>query len=400
MRNTPKSYRIKNAVAEIYEEKGLNRLRFGSDDKLPNKLINIVDASGTGRLCIGRRRDFIFGKGFANKDIAKARINKIQIANNLLKEVSVYASYFEGFYLNIKYDLSGKPISIYHLKVEKIRRMEDGRFRYNERMGERLYKMSEDIYYHPFNPNLNPVERNARIKEEIGKYGQQLGDILLIHNYGAGYLKENYPIPDYYSAIEDIESDAAIAKLEKRNIKKGWRANVVIETVGEMDTSNKDENGLTEQDRFDKGINDFCGEEGASVLHIPSKSATARARVYPFNLNEILDATDKATTRLANKVCRNTGVPPVLIGLTTPGQLGNTKEVINHIKLFNLFVTKMQMMIEEALATVWPEIDWTIEQLNLIDELPDWLIEVMSIEEKRILGKNLIPNTEGGNNAN
>jgi len=189
---SPKTYKIKNAVAEIYEEKGLNRLRFGTDDKLPNKLINTVDASGTGRLCIGRRRDFIFGKGFANKDIAKAFINKIQIANQILKEIAVYASYFEGFYLNIKYDLSGKPYSVYHIKVEKIRRMEDGRFRYNERMGERLYKQSEDIYYHPFNPNLSPVERNKRIQAEIKAHGQQLGDILLIHNYGAGYLKENY----------------------------------------------------------------------------------------------------------------------------------------------------------------------------------------------------------------
>ena len=397
--SVPKNYKVKNAVAEIFEQNGLNRFKFGTDDKLPNKLINIVDASGTGKSCIGRRRDFIFGKGFLNKDISKAKINVNQNANNILQELSVYSSYFEGFYLNVKFDLQGKPISVYHIKVEKIRKMQDGRFRFNEKMGERLYKQNEDIYYHPFNPNLSPVERNKRIQSEIKEYGQQLGDILLIHNYGAGFLKENYPVPDYYAGIEDIESDAAIAKLERRNVKKGWRANVVIETIGEMDNSNKDEDGLSEQGRFDKSINDFCGEEAASVLHIPSKSATARARVYPFNVSEILDATDKATSRLAYKVCRNTGVPPVLIGLTTPGQLGNTKEIVNHIKLFNLFVLKMQMMITDALTKIWPQIDWTIEQLNVIEELPDWMIEAMTTEEKRMLNP-LIVNSKGADNAN
>lgn len=383
---SPKTYKIKNAVAEIFEQTGLDRLKFGPTDRLPNQLIAIVDNSGTGKTCIARRRDFIFGKGFSDKSISKAKINKKQTANSLLQELSTYASYFEGFYLNIKYDLNGKPISVRHIKVEKIRKMIDGRFRFNQHMGEKLYKQNEDVYYFPFNPDLDPVERNKRIMQDIKEYGQQLGDILLCHNYGAGYLKEFYPVPDYYAGLDDIESDASLSILEKRNIKKGWRANVIIETIGEMDTSNKDEDGLSEQDRFDKGIKAFCGEDGASVLHLPSKSATGRARVTPFNVAEILDATDKATDRVAKKVCRVMSVPPVLVGISTPGQLGNTNEIINHIKLFNLFVSRMQSQISETLSLIFPEIDWTIEQLKVIDELPQWLIDSMTLEEKRVLG--------------
>lgn len=389
---------IKNALADITEDTGLRRYKIGSDDKLPNKLINYVDASGTAKACIDRRKNFIYGKGFVNEDIGKALINKRQTANKLLKEIAVYASYFEGFFLNIIYDIDGNRVSVYHIKAEKFRPMEDGRWRFNERMGEKLYKQSEDIYYHPYEPDLSIPERRNRIANDIKNYGKQLGDILMVNTPGAGFLKDVYPIPGYYAGLEDIESDASLQTLEKRNIKKGWRANVVVETIGDLDDINKDENGKTEQDYFDENLKKFTGEEGSSVLHLTSKTAVARARVYPFNLAEILDATDKATSRLAYKVCRHTSVPPILVGLATANQLGNTTEVINYIKLFNLFVSDMKTMIEEALESIFPQIDWKISDLSVIDELPEWLIEVLTPEEKRLLGGYTA--LEGGEDAN
>lgn len=389
---------VKNALADITEDTGLRRYKIGSDDKLPNKIINYVDASGTAKSCIDKRKAFIYGKGFVDENVGKALINKRQTSNKLLKEIAVYAAYLEGFFLNTIYDLEGNVISVYHLKAEKFRPMEDGRWRFNERMGEKLYKQSEDIYYHPFEPDLSIPERRRRISNDIKTYGKQLGDIYMVNTPGAGFLKDIYPIPGYYAGIEDIESDASLQTLEKRNIKKGWRANVVIETIGDLDDKNKDESGKTEQDYFDENVKKFTGEEGSSVLHLTSKTAVARARVYPFNLADILDATDKATTRLAYKVCRHTSVPPILVGLATANQLGNTTEVINYIKLFNLFVSDMKSMIEEAFTMIFPEIDWKISELSVIDELPDWLIDSLSEEEKRLLGG--YGPKKGGSDAN
>lgn len=393
-----KNYIVKNEVPDFYQETGMKRYKIGADDKLPNKLIRYVDASGTAKSCMGRRRDFIFAKGFIDENIGSAMINVKQTANSLLKEVSVYTSYFEGFFFNIIFNLDGKALSVYHIKAEKLRPMEDGRWRFNERMGEALYKQSEDIYFYTYDPNLSPELRRARIREEVKLYGRQLGDIMMVNTPAAGFLREIYPIPDYYAGIEDIQSDAALQKLENRNIKKGWRANVIIETIGELDDKTKDSDGKTEQDYFDESIRSFTGEEGSSVLHLTSKNQVARARVYPFNLADILDATDKATNRLAYKVCRHTSVPPVLVGLTTPGQLGNTNEIVNHIKLFNLFVSNMKSLIENSLMMIFPEIDWKISTLSVIEELPTWLVAKLTPEEIRILG-GYPPKAEGGNNA-
>lgn len=391
-----KSYKVKNAVPEFFENTGLQRYKIGTDDKLPNKLIKIVDASGTAKSCIDKRRDFVFANGFVDQNVGKALINKRQTANKLLKEISVYTSYFEGFFLNILFDLNGLAVSVYHIKAEKLRPMQNGQWRFNERMGEALYKQTEDVYFHPYTPDLSIPERRKRIAEEIKTYGRQLGDIMMVSTPAAGFLREIYPIPGFYSGIEDIESDGSLQVLEKRNLKKGWRANVIIETIGELDDKNKDQEGKTEQDYFDESIKSFTGEEGASVMHLTSKSKESRAKVYPFNLAEILDATDKATNRIAYKVCRHTSVPPVLVGLTTPGQLGNTNEIVNHIKLFNLFITNMKELIQEAFETIFPELEWKISTLSVIEELPQWLIAKLTDDEIRTLG-GYPPRKESGN---
>jgi hypothetical protein len=80
-------------------------------------------------------------------------------------------------------------------------------------------------------------------------------------------------------------------------------------------------------------------------------------------------------------------IPHVLIsGFAQSGQLGNTQELINTIKLLNKTIARRQRMIARGLQTIYPSKDFTIEPLNLIDEMPDWLIGVMSNEEIRSLG--------------
>ncbi len=198
------------------------------------------------------------------------------------------------------------------------------------------------------------------MQSEMAKYGRQLGDILQVMEKGAGYLKDKYPIPAYYSGIDDIISDASLSRLEKRNLKKGWRANVIIGMPGELDDENVDENGKTDQDHFDSTVNNFTGEDAASVMVIWGRVPDGKPDVNIISLADILDATDKSTDRLTRKVCRLMEVPPVLIGMTTPGQLGNTQEIINLIKLFNLMVLKAQNRITRALSMIFPGIDWTI----------------------------------------
>jgi hypothetical protein len=80
-------------------------------------------------------------------------------------------------------------------------------------------------------------------------------------------------------------------------------------------------------------------------------------------------------------------VPHVLIsGFAQQGQLGNTQEMLTALKLFQNSVGRKQRIVARALEQVFPQFDWAIEPLVIIEELPEWLLAVLTPEEKRQLG--------------
>jgi hypothetical protein len=103
--------------------------------------------------------------------------------------------------------------------------------------------------------------------------------------------------------------------------------------------------------------------------------------------NQITEATD----RIAHKVCRNWNVPPVLIGLSKAGQLGQTQEIANMIQLFQMDIVGTQNMLQRIFAELWPtteanvEIDWTISTLNPLQFIPDYILGWLNPEQQQTL---------------
>ncbi|MDV7390364.1 hypothetical protein RZS08_03380, partial [Arthrospira platensis SPKY1] len=100
-----------------------------------------------------------------------------------------------------------------------------------------------------------------------------------------------------------------------------------------------------------------------------------------------LDATENSTERLAKKICRHMGVPPVLIGIETAGKLGSSQELVNMMKLFDLTLSRERLKIENALKLLLPELadKIKIEPLRLFTDLPPEVMATMSANELRDL---------------
>ncbi len=290
------------------------------------------------------------------------------------------AAYFKGVSYRVLYDNSGNPARWFACPTQELRRKGDG-FYWNVLMGEVGYNRGETKYIHPFNPKDTPQARLERIQKQINSYGEQIGEIVYVYKKGIGRYAKVYPIPDYFSGIDDIESDAAISRLEKRNITKGFRTPVIIST-GYIDRDNLDEHKRSDKDYFDEGVMKFCGEDAASVLHLEGASGEEIPTVTTIPIADILDATDKATDRVGRKVCRHFTVPPVLVGFSTTGQLGSNQELVNTMNLFNLTVNNYQRMIANALKLTMPGKDFTIKNLDLFKYLPDKVIESLTPEQK------------------
>jgi len=374
-----------NRVADIKLNKTQKRYDFGTNNLLPNELLKAIESSVTATACRFRKSEFIEGNGLVDKTVASFQINPTQTADEIIMEVSDVAGIFDGLCLVVKYNALGEPAHIYSMPFELERKNEDGTFYYNEKLAIGQDEKKNRVTYFPYKKNEAPSDRLARMKAQIAEYGEQIGDVHYVFGKRAG--QKEYPIPCAWAGMEEIEADAALGKLDWRNVKKGFRPDVILTTVGELDTTNLDENDLSDADHFDRNLLKFTGENASPILHIEVANKDQVPQVDSFDQEKLLNSTTEAANRIGRRVCRAMQVPDVLIsGFATAGQLGNVKEMVNTIALFQQTIGRVQRLITRAFTDIMPDKDWSIEPLQLINEIPDYVLEVMTSDEKRALG--------------
>jgi hypothetical protein len=354
---------VKNALAYITKD-NRNYYTYGEGDNLLNQMVAIVNDSGTAKSCIRKLTQFTQANGLVDANLGASLANALQSHNSAISELALIVSYFKCSSFRVLYDNQGNPARFYPVPTQYFRRSGRRYFLYNDVMGEENYRKIDDKYLQIFDRLEAPQSRLARVNNQIEKYGEQFGDVVYHFTKGVGLYQDVYPVPDYYSGIDDIESDAAISRLEKRNIKKGWRTPVIVST-GPIDNKVEDDHGKTELAKFNENMKKFAGEDAAYALHLYGATKETIPTVTTINIAEILDQTDKATDRLGRKVCRHMGVPPILVGFSTPGQLGNNQELKNTMSLFKMTVVESQDLIKESLKLVWPDKNWDLTTLNI-----------------------------------
>jgi hypothetical protein len=357
---------VQNALAFIRKERN-DYYKFGEDDKLPNEIIRIINDSGTARACVDRLTQFTQGQGFVDATLAVSKSNAMQSYNSLLSDLCLNVSYLKVVSFRVMFDNQGQPSRLYAVPSQLLRRRGARRFIYNDLMGYHHYRRGDDKKLMAYDPTEPPAERLKRIDKQIKDYGEQFGDIVYYFRKGLGLYQDVYSVPSYYSGIDDIESDAGISRLEKRNVNKGWKTPIIIST-GPIDKDVKDDNGMTEYDKFEAVIEKFGSNTAPVALHLEGATNEAKPEVKTIPIADIMDQTEKATERVGRKVCRHMGVPPVLVGFSTAGQLGNTQELKNTMELFALTVVDAQNLIKEALKLVFPDKDWSITPLTIWNE--------------------------------
>ena len=389
---TRKSDNMVNRVAVIKHNKGAKRWDFGVNNMLPNELLLAIEASVTASSCREIKSTFIKGKGLADKSVASMKINAKQTANSLVNELSDFSGLFRGVALKVIYNVLGEPYRIYALEFECVRATDEGGYYVNKDLQDGTDKKTNRVYMDVFDGHESPTSRLRRVKEQIDEYGYQVGDIVYHFEQKAG--QKIYPKPVAWAAMEEIESDAALGRLDFRNVKKGFRPDAILTTVGQIDSVEEDESGRTEQDYFDKNLEQFSGEDATSLLHIQVDKVEEAPKLETFDSEKLLNSTTAAVDRIGRRVCRGMETPTMLVsGFAQSGQLGNTDEIVNTMKLFSLTALDYQVLISGALEIVMPHFNWSIDPLELIEEIPDWLVSELTSDEKRAL-KGYDPKTD------
>ena len=371
-----------NRVAEITFSKSENRYDYGEKNLLPNILLKGIEASVTASSCRTRKAEFIGGVGFV--DNGAFIVNPDQTADELRAEMSDTQGVFNAVAAVVKYNPLGEPKRLYMIPFSEVRKTDDGHYYHNENIAKSDQK-KDRVYYDVFDPNEDPINRSARVKAQMEEHGEQIGDIIYAFPRRAGQV--HYPIPTAWAGMEDIESDAALSVLDHKNILRGFRPDVIITTIGEPDDDVEDEHGRTEDYYFKENLKGFIGPDSASILNLVADNKDELPQITVFDSAKQLNQTTEASDRVGKKVCRAMEVPEVLVsGFAKAGQLGNVNEINQTVTLFSISMHPKQDNITGIFKKVFPALEWEIEPLNVLDSLPQYVIEKMTDEEIRAIG--------------
>ncbi len=360
-----KSLTYKNRIVKIVEDNNSDLIKYGSDNAFPQKLIKQLDESGTATSCIDILTQYIYANGLKNEALGNTMINEKQSFNELISELKDYVAIFQSVCLYVMRGLDGNVSQLKVVPFEQVRRSNEGTFLINPTFGDKYKKEKTKEYPAFYGATITP----QKLAEHISDWGEDKGEIL--YYFRKKPMKNIYPIPTFYSSIEDINSDSELSKYELETITNSFLTSGIFTVVGNFDNTTKDEDGMTEQDYMDEALNAFTGnvkdESGASgrqKLLILQAKTKDEVPVYQSITNEgVLNASDLATKRIAEKVSRAFGVPPFLIGLG--GNVGFATNIIaDNIKLFNNRVLLLQNIITDALETCFPQADFELTQLN------------------------------------
>jgi len=367
------------------------------DNTFQADLLNACLDSGTARVCIERRSSYIYGTGFNDELLAEKTANNTQTFNKLLASIAPNVALFKTVCLKVLVDSNGETYRVYNLAVDKVQKG-DGKFIYNPTKNTDYFDRNKDVEYAEYNATLTPEQRKIILAKEIKEFGKQRGTIL--YHFSEGIGSSVYCIPPAYSGLEDIKSDHELSSYELENLENGFLPSAMLTIVGNVDDAVHDSNGKSEKDKLKDKLTEFTAKkEGrARLLVMTAETKEGIPNLQQLDTGKILDGLEKITDRVGRKVCRLFEVPPVLAGFEDASILGSNQTFKNALVTLQHSVQKDKDLIIEALNMVFPDLDFSIGELKLIDYIPTEVLAKLTDDELRALaGYEPLPNTDTEN---
>ncbi|KUG06879.1 hypothetical protein [Solirubrum puertoriconensis] len=372
---------------------------WGPTNQQPQEIVRIVYDSGTAEMCLTRLAQFIGGKGFASEATAKAKANPQQTFNQLLAEAKHYAAMGIGVSLAVRYTFGGEPAEVYVVETDVLRREKNGpRWVHNYQLAKGKMPAGDNRVYLGY----DPVASADDIAEEV--LAAALRDEYwghLYYSFEKRVARNQYAVPGYYAAKEDLESDAELSRYDRKTLKNGFFPDSILKVVGSKYNDEPDPDwvpgeGQTDEhrpyitspdmDALRTTVKDLKGSSTeASVMILVADKAEEMPEIDMIDKGPNSKGLTDMTARIEGKVYRRMGVPPVLCGVAEPGVLGSNQQIVNSIKLFGLVVEPARALITEPLQQWFPHLDFTVAPLDPVDYIDPAVLAKMTDDEIRAI---------------
>lgn len=296
---------------------------YGTNNDYPQKILEIVNSSGTGKTCMDIYVKFVEGAGFTDETLSNTVLNsRNERADSLLRKFAKDLKNFNGFACNVKYDGLGLPTEYFNIPFEhcRIEIRSDGT--YTGRIAVhpdwtnitgRTFRMADVKFFNRFDPFKVIGEMT-----EAGGPEAYLGQIFYFTADG----DLEYPISPFDPIITDMLTEESASTVKHRNVKFNFLPAGILVRKGikprTLDNGSIDPNDPynQEQQASSDWIAKAQGDMNVSKIWVVDVDADEEVpELIPFdakNYDKEFDYTEKS-------VQQNIGamfiIPPVLRGI-------------------------------------------------------------------------------------
>jgi hypothetical protein len=327
---------------------------YGLNNDYPQKILEIVNSSGTGRVCMDIYVKFVEGAGFTDTTLVETILNsKGERSNSLLRKFAKDLKNFNGFACLVKYNGMGLPYEYFnipfeHCRIEILNKEYTGRVAvYSDWTGieGKPFKMSDVKFINRFDPQKVIVEMT-----EAGGPENYLGQILYFTVDG----DFEYPISPFDPIVTDMLTEESVSTVKHRNAKHNFlaagmliRKGIKPRTLNDGSVDPKDPYNQ-QQVQSANEIKAWQGDDQSCKIILIDIDADEEAPEYkPFIANNYDRQFELTERTVKENIAGMFKVPPVLRGVDIGNGFGSDL-LINAYTFMNNICSDERRLIGEV----------------------------------------------------
>lgn len=358
-----------NQQATVKVDTFKKMVKWGDKNDFPKHLLYLSENHAEHGGILKQKARYLSGKGLKAENETPEVLEFLKRANpkETWNEIKIKADIdkvtYNAFALKVLSSLDGRPLEYYHLDFGKLR-------------------ISDCFNFVDHSDNWEDA-RCKVTRFPVWSEGIVEPSIYIYKNYSPSIsvLDSCYPKQEYGSALLDIDTDIEVSNFFNKLTKNGFSAGHIFTIYRGGKLTQEAEKDIAERLQGNHGGTDNTGK--TIVIFADRDSKGAEVAAVP--ISDLDKQYKEVGQRNQQKIIMAHGVPPLLYGIKTEGQLGGRNELIEAHELhINNYALPNQKPFNDVVKLfcklkTGQDHEFSVEQLELIGlELPESMFGVLN----------------------
>lgn len=317
---------------------------YDTDNRYPQRIYDIINASGTAKRSVETYAKYIIGSGFKDQLFYQAVVNKKGVTTDkLLKDTAKNYAHLGGRSYHVNYNGLLQVCEVSHIPYEYCR------------IG---VKEREDMIavYDDWECLIHPRIQTDKVKwyyRFTNDHSQTLAQIDkcggIINFEGQIYCDSKYPLAPIDPVIEDAISDKGIKKFTQKEIDNGFNPSAVARFTKGFDG----DEGRKEWEELQDTWKTFQGPDNAGKMVMLAgfeKDDFSLDRMGDPGVDKMYDAT---SNRVKQSIIQRFGQPPSLLGRRDGNAVFSSQNIEDDTKFYNSITTEERLLFEQDMKLLF-----------------------------------------------